>query len=785
MHPPFRLACLAAHCAAALMAMHANPAQAQEKAQEKAQEVPAAASGQADEIIVTVTKRRESIHDVPMSLSAINADQLTQRGITTVGDLEKLVSGFTYAESYDGTPIYYIRGVGFNENSLGAAPNVSIYVDEIALPFPVMAAGVALDLQRVEVLKGPQGTLFGQNSTGGAVNYIAAKPSADFAASVKVGYGSFNERSINGYVTGPLTSTLNARLAFKAERSGPSQYSPSTGKELGRVERNAARLMLDWQATADLKVALNLNANEDQSELRAGQFVAVNFLQARTAALLPPAIREQIQNYPQPGRDNRAADWGPVTPKQDNRLRQASSRIDYRLPADAQLSYLVSHARFTMDRLADTDGMVINNFDVTTKGDITSDSHELRLSGNSLEKKLKWMVGANVEKSTVDQVNHLDVDFASNAYTLALASGNRAAYFDTTDNASNQRFRSKAVFSALDYDLGPSFVGHIAARRTQSRVDFVGCTKDSGDGSIANGYNLFLKAPVIPAGGCITATPAFVFGLVRETLDEKNTSWRTGLDWKIADRKLLYVNVSKGYKGGSFPNLSASESTQYKPVTQESVLAYEGGWKVYLKDQKLQLNGAIFHYDYTNKQIRGRVPTTLFGPLEALVNVPKSRVDGIELEAQWKPAIGWATAVNVAYLKTEILDNFTNADDFGVSRNFDGQPFPNTPKLAANADLQYSWSGQAGMKYFVGGGAVYRDTTFNGLGQNPLLKIDGYTTVDLRAGIAAADGSWKLGFWAANVTNKYYWMSQNRVVDSIVRIAGKPRSVGVNLTYDF
>lgn len=773
----FRHTGISLHCALAFAAMGGGTA--------IAQEVPAAVPGQADDIIVTVTKRRESIHEIPMSIYAISGDQLTQRGITSVGDLQKVVAGFTFTESYSGTPIYYIRGVGFNESSLGAAPNVSVYVDEIPLPFPVMSAGVALDLQRVEVLKGPQGTLFGQNSTGGAVNYIAAKPSADFSSSIKLGYGSFNERSAGGYVTGPLTNTLNARLAFKTERRAPSQFSPATGKELGRIDKSAARLMLDWQAGSDLKVALNLNGNEDKSELRSAQFVSVNFLQNATAALLPPAIKSQIQHYQPPGMDNRAADWGPGTPKQDNWMTQAASRIDYNLAGDTQLSYLVSRAHFRMQRLSDTDGMVLNNFDVTTKGEISSNTHELRLGGKSLGRQLKWLVGANYEKSTVDQLDHLKLDDASNSYGLALASKNPAAYFNTTDNASNQQFRSKAIFAALDYDITPTVVGHLAARRTQSRVDFVGCTRDSGDGVLANAYNTYLHRQAIPVGGCITATPAFVFGPVAQTLEEQNTSWRTGLDWKIADRTLLYLNISKGYKGGSFPNLSASESTQYKPVTQESLISYEGGWKVYFKEQKLQLNGAVFHYDYTDKQVRGRVPTKLFGPLEALVNVPKSTVDGVELEAQWKPAPGWAAGLNAARLDTKIKDNFTNFDDFGVSRNFGGQPFPNTPKLSGNADLQYNWSLKDGKNIFVGANVSYQGETFNGLGQNERLKIDAYSTMDIRAGIDAADGSWKLAFWAANLTNKYYWTSQSRVVDTIVRMAGKPRAFGTNFTYNF
>src|SRR6266849_9773480 len=160
-----------------------------------------AAPGEIEEIVVTAEKRRESINDVPMSISAITGDQLAEKGINNVADLEKVVSGFRYSEGNNGTPVYSIRGVGFNETSLGALPNVPVYVDEVPIAFPIMTLGVALDLERVEVLKGPQGTLFGQSATGGAINYIAAKPTAALSAAVDLSYEArFGKQEITAFV---------------------------------------------------------------------------------------------------------------------------------------------------------------------------------------------------------------------------------------------------------------------------------------------------------------------------------------------------------------------------------------------------------------------------------------------------------------------------------------------------------------------------------------------------------------------------------------------------------
>src|SRR5712671_6528265 len=138
-------------------------------------------------------KRTERLADVPLSITAATGDQLVKQGVNEPADLEKVVPGFTYRLSQNGTPVFQIRGVGFYDEQVAVAPAVTIYVDQVPLPYGRMTECSSLDIERVEVLKGPQGTLFGQNATGGAVNYIAAKPTNSFAAGGDLAYGRFNE----------------------------------------------------------------------------------------------------------------------------------------------------------------------------------------------------------------------------------------------------------------------------------------------------------------------------------------------------------------------------------------------------------------------------------------------------------------------------------------------------------------------------------------------------------------------------------------------------------------
>lgn len=157
-----------------------------------------AALAQNDEIVVTAQKREQSINEVPMSITALSGDDLLERGVEQVADFARTVPAFTYSESRVGTPIYTLRGVGFNDIALGGRPTVSVYVDEVPIPFAIETRGGFLDLERAEILKGPQGTLFGQNATGGAINLIAAKPTDVYAAGVKLEYGRFNAITAGG-----------------------------------------------------------------------------------------------------------------------------------------------------------------------------------------------------------------------------------------------------------------------------------------------------------------------------------------------------------------------------------------------------------------------------------------------------------------------------------------------------------------------------------------------------------------------------------------------------------
>ena len=211
------------------------------------------------EIVVTAEKVKQNIQNVGISVVALTASQLADRQLTSLDAIAGAVPGLNYAPSSTGTPIFTLRGVGFNNNSLGTYPDVSLYLDQAPLPFPVLASHVMFDLQQVEVMEGPQGTLFGENATGGAINFIAAQPTKRLAAGGSVTYGRFNQADTSGFISGPVTKTLQARFAFTTHNRDAWQHSYTRRARSGAQSYQAARLLLNWEPAATLHVRFDVN----------------------------------------------------------------------------------------------------------------------------------------------------------------------------------------------------------------------------------------------------------------------------------------------------------------------------------------------------------------------------------------------------------------------------------------------------------------------------------------------------------------------------------------------
>lgn len=721
-----------------------------------------------EEIVVTAEKREQSLSKVPMSITAATAEQLRDAGVTEVRDLVKITPGLTYADSTTGTPIYTIRGVGFSDFALAGRPTVSVYADQAPIPFSIETRGVSLDLERVEVLKGPQGTLFGTNSTGGAINFIAAKPTRTFESGADVSFGRFNSREVSGFLSGPITSTLSARLALGHDGEDDWQKSYTTGQKTGAKDFWNSRLSLDWAPSDRLHTSLTVNGWIDHSDTQATQLIAY--------APSTPFDVPELQTYPVAPRDARAAEFDLGRDfEKDNTFIQTNFRLDYDLTDELTLTSLSSYANYHADQLDDLDGTTVSNNYFATSGKLRSVSQELRLAG-SFATRGHFTVGVNYVEDATSEINptYSPVSSISNLFST-LAGMPLPVNFVTSIDADST---TEAAFASLDYDLTDSINIYAGARYTDFQTDFSGCLADSGDGVTAT---IFGTVP----GECVTLTRDGVPGVVHTELTESNTSWRAGAQWTAAPDVMLYANVSKGYKAGSFPVLPATDYHQFDPVKQESVLAYEAGFKAGLFNRALQLNGAIFEYEYSDKQLLGSAIIPNVGTVLRLVNLPKSRVEGAEFELTAVPVWGLRISAAATYVSSEVTRSFLNIDPLGAPLDFKGQPFPNTPQWQLSSDVGYEWPLNDRLKAFVGANASYQSSTNSQFGELPLFDVDSYTLLDLRAGLESADGRWRATMWGRNVTDTYYWSSATRGQDAVVRYAGQPATYGISLSFRY
>jgi outer membrane receptor protein involved in Fe transport len=748
------------------------------------------------DIIVTANKRAQSINDVGLTITALGSDTLQRQGIRSLDDLARSVPGLTYSGTDVGTPVFTLRGVGFYDYSLGGYPTTSIYVDEVPLPFPVMTLHANIDLERIEVLKGPQGTLFGQNSTGGAINYIAAKPTQTLAAGMDATIGRFGQGEANGYISGPLSDTVGVRLAGQYGYGGPWQKSFTRDAELGRRNYINGRLLVDWEPSSAVKVRLNLNGWRDTSEPQAGQYF-VTFPQILVGGVPVPGQNDPVlENYPFAPEDPRAADWGPRL-KQNRRQLQAALRTDLNLTDDIVLTSISSYINYKFMQVSDRDTTTVRESDQASHGHNRVFTQELRLAGGE-NSPLRWVVGANYERTRIFELTSTDNSEGAVGRLFGINGG---------PHEGSHKIRSYAAFANAEYDIAPKLTLKLGGRYTDVKRTANLCTvaDDAATiafvGGIAQALNPNIVVPPLNIGDCVSLDIVTNLpGDFIDTLKEDNVSWRAGLDYKPSRDLLLYANVSKGYKAGSYPLVGTLSQNSYLPVVQESLLDYEAGFKAQLADRRVSLNGAVFWYDYRNKQLLTRIIDPFAGLIPALANIPKSRVRGAELELTAVPVEGLQISGGLTYLDAKIT-NYTGINAGGVPADFAGTDIPFTSKWQYVASVDYTVPMEGSFRPFLGATLSGRSSATSIVGSavgavqragfRSLVPIDqvydmpGYALLDLRVGIEAADADWRLTFWGRNVTNKYYIQNIVTSFESIGRYAGQPATYGVTFMHKF
>ncbi|MEJ7935166.1 TonB-dependent receptor [Sphingobium sp. AN558] len=744
------------------------------------------------EIVVTANRRAQALTDVGLAISVLDNSQLENRQVSSVNDLAALVPGLSIGNSGYATPIYSLRGVGVNEPTVGAGSSVTVYVDEVPLTLPIFTRGASFDLDRVEVVKGPQGTLYGQNATGGAINYIAAKPTDSFKAGIKGSYGRFNTASLEGFVSGPLSDSLKGRIAVRGERGDGWQKSFTRDDNLGKVRKLAGRAMLEWEPGDNFRALLNVNGWKDRSDTQAPQLIKIV---AGNPAVLPFPF---VTSAPFASGNDRSADWDRDTDFDQNAwFYQSSLRLEYDIADDVTLTSLTAYSKFHNRSAHEADGI---GFSPALGRDIIDGRYDLASAANSFTQEVRlsarfsninFVLGANYQRDNVDdfQLGHFD-DFSviSNFFGVDI---------NTTRNINHQRVRSYGVFANLEADLTDFLTVSGGLRINNETRDFKGCSADAGNGNAAAGYNNFTNflragrglSPLpasqrIAPGGCLTSNADLIPGFKVDRLEQSNTPWNININLKPFNRTLFYARVSRGFKAGNYPSLSAGNNASFTPVSQEALLAYEMGFRSNAIEG-LSIEGALFRYDYTDKQQRGRKDTGFpFGLVATQVNIPKSRIDGAELSVGLRPVEGLTLSGSAVYIDTKIK-SYTGYSIEGPLVNMAGLPLNFSPKWSVNLDANYATPITSNLKLFGGAGLAYRSKTTAQLAASSLYDIDAYTLVNAQLGVEDSDGRWKAWVFGNNITNKYYWTNVVKFADTVTRFTGMPATFGVSFAYKF
>ncbi|WP_122465394.1 TonB-dependent receptor [Brevundimonas lutea] len=726
---------------AVLLASLAAPVQAQ-ATQEQATRL--------DEIVVTAQRREEAAQDVGQALSLIAGDALEERAVLVINDIENVVPNMEVDSQFGGgQPQFRIRGIGAREYSSNNASTVGVYVDEVAHPYTVTTQGALFDLARIEVLRGPQGTLYGRNTTGGAVNLVTNAPTADARVGALVEYGTYDRAKVEGYISGPIAPGLLGRLAAVAEQGGAWQYNRDTGEELGDLDKTAVRGRLTWDVTEALTADLSATWSQDRSD-GLGFRLLGPYTPSGSTTTIPADTAWRITGWElspelaavsgrqvgdNPGRDNEGLD------------------LSARLTADlgfADLTSITAWQSFERDEYNDWDGTRFAESDVWFYNDIDVFSQELRLASQG-GGRFDWLVGAHYADEAND--GGFVTQFRGFGQTLI-------------ETAYEQDVEAIGVFTHNSY-------------RLTDRLSLIGGLR----------YE-YEERSLTSAGTAVGGVPGGPE--LRYDTDLSEVSGRVGLEYELSDDALLYAGVARGVKSGGFTTYNATSATPFKP---EIVIAYEAGLKSDWLDDRLRLNAAVFFYDYTDQQVQGLEYDREVGRLGKITNVPESHILGGEIELTWVPVDGLTISQSLGYKDGE-YDEYDAIDgaatdaanppdgpwDIIITNDRSGEQLQFPPLTYAGA-VSYDWLA-AGWDWRAETNYSYRDELYS---VSSSSIIDDYWLVNASLSTGPANANWRVGLWARNLFDEYYEETRNGFNGS-ARPTTSPRqgrTVGVRLTMDF
>ncbi|MEJ1962716.1 MAG: TonB-dependent receptor [Gammaproteobacteria bacterium] len=784
-----------------------------------------------EEVTVSAQRRDQDVNDVGITVNVMSGEQMKDLGVVTAEDLAKFTPGLQINETTTtGVPQYSLRGVGAQDSTTGASSTVGLYFDGVNIPYTVMSRGALFDVERVEVLRGPQGDLYGRNTTAGQINFISKKPTEEFESGVTASYGSYETLDAEAYVSGALSDRVRARVAAKTVHSWEGwQESLTHDDELGKKDVNAIRGILDFRASDTVNLELNVHYVKDRSENQAPQAVSgfdigagrlgrFGYLPLQDYTTHDPANPAGILVSRPPWfapDDATKADWNnsytsaitgityDIRPQRDNRLVGGSVRLEWALGA-ATLTSLTAYDTFDRVEGFDGDGLFTTDTANINVSQLDVFSQEINLAGET--KDILWVGGLYYSNDQVDEAYNFFMPDSSAGYAsipFGRAPFNRSPVLQL-NTISTQHTESEAAFGHVEWKLTEKLRATLGARFTRETRAWTGCSYSAEDNSWGNFAN-FAYGATLAAGDCFNVdddpnSPTYFFNVVgtpnindafhpfSDEIRASKLMWKTGLDYHVDDDILLFGTISHGFKSGGFNGAISSSAGSLAPYRPEELTAFEIGAKMRLLDGAMQFNTNTFYYDYRDKQ-ESNFAVSPVGNLSALTNVDKSRIYGAELEMQWRPITGLNIDLAGVWLNTKVIE--WNAVDptlshwpTVVTRDASGSSLPQAPVWSGNALVSYRWPLPSGLYLEAASDVSYRGSTSGGP-SGPVYATPDYTIANVRLALGSTEKRWRGEIWSRNVTNEFYFTSAFSANGPYVRMAGMPRTFGVTVAYQF
>jgi iron complex outermembrane receptor protein len=760
------------------------------RAQAQSAQASAASSDTVETVIVTAEKRSEDIQTVPITIQAFTAKTLNDLGIKSSTDLGQITPNLDIAlpSGAGSQPIVTIRGIGLNDyDSNNAGPN-GVYIDEVYLSAPASQDFQVFDLKDVEVLKGPQGTLYGRNTSGGAIVFTSQKPTDDFAADFHADYGNYNTFNFQGGVGGPLAPGLDGRIAMVVNEGGDYMKNELTGKDTNGTNNFAGRAMLQWQPTGELTVLLNVHGgylDNLPTEYRHVGTLVPGSQYPNPFAATPCTVSQTLAGkcVDMFGYGTLPGFWdGEYNRTQNLRVHDWGGylRADYS-PGPVTFTSLTAFTHNDRFHPEDSDAAPTRLLEINYGVRSNTFTQEFRAAQST--PTYNWVVGAYYlyESLYQNQPLFLFQDFDN---FFGAGSGNYLAQIDYDD--SHQVTKSYAAFGQGDYKLTDKLKLTFGGRFTYEEKAF---NYSAADQFQVNGIDNY--GPIVPIQDPLTGQNFFTGRLSNSAFN-----WRAALNYQFTDEMMAYASAATGFKSGGFNGSFLSSSgaeiaKQLTPIQPEHVTAYEIGVKSNLFDDRLVVDAAGFYNDYNDMQVFTLIPSPVQGnpPLNVLDNAPKAHTDGLDLQMIGKPVDNFTATVNLGWLETRIDQYIVNrAAGNGVGLpNYAGNQLPLAPHVSLSTILDYRLPLAAGALDFQFN-ANFKSHQFFDTSNDPLITQNAYWIENARVAYAFDDGRWEVAGWVHNLSNKEY-LSDSFDLSSpfglIEQVVGMPRTFGVEVNFQY